>query len=98
MASKHDRVASRIAGQQGTDYNRGKGPDVIASKRVIEVETENTIQDGFRQLQGFKKPVYIAGADGAATKKALEKTQGTTVGVMDPNGHVLRRSSRKRGK
>ncbi len=96
MGTKHDDTANRIANKKGGTYNRGQGPDVITPKQVIEVETENTISDGFRQLRGFKKPVYIAGADAKATKKALEATQGTTVGVMDPRGNIVKRSTRKR--
>ena len=77
---------------------RGQGPDVKTSNQVIEVETENTVNDGFRQLSGFRKPVYIAGADAAATKKALEATEGTTVGVMNSQGKIVKRSTRKTAK
>ena len=94
MASKHDQTANRIAKQNRTDYNRGQGADVQAKSRAIEVETKDTISDGFRQLSGYKKPVFIAGADATATKAALEATKGTTVGVMDQNGKVVRRSTR----
>ena len=52
-------------------------------RRAIEIETVNTVRDGIRQLQGFRKPVHIAGANSAATQAALEATQGTTVGVME---------------
>ncbi len=96
MGTKHDSTANRIAKKKGVDYNRGPGPDVITPRQVVEVETENTVRDGLRQLRGFKKPVYIAAADKAATNKALEATQGTTVGVMNPQGKILKRSTRKR--
>jgi len=86
----------RIAKKLGTNYNAGQGPDVRAGKAVVEVETEKTARDGLRQLQGFRKPVYIAGADKKATEAALEATEGTTVGVMDPQGRVVKPSSRKR--
>ena len=87
-------MAKRIAKQKGVAYNRGQGPDVKTSRQVIEVETENTVNDGFRQLRGFRKPAHIAGADAAATKKALEATKGTTVGVMDSRGKSVKRSTR----
>ena len=95
MATKHDNTANLIARRKGAQYNRGQGPDVITPKSAIEVETETTVQDGLRQLRGFRKPVYIAGADAAATKKALEVAQGTTVGVMDSQGKIIKRSTRK---
>ena len=96
MATKHDQTAGRIARKEGTDYNRGQGPDVNTSRRAIEVETADTVSDGFRQLQGFNKPVYIAGADAEATKAALEAAKGTTVGVMNSQGQIVKRSTRKR--
>jgi hypothetical protein len=94
--SKHDRVAERLARKDNTDYNKGPGADVQSSKRVIEVETAGTVADGFRQLSGYRRPVYIAGADAATTEAALEAAKGTTVGVMDHNGAIMKRSTRKR--
>lgn len=96
MSSRHDQTASRLARKDGVEYNRGQGPDVVSRRRAIEVETADTARDGLRQLRGFRKPVYIAGADAAATEAALAATQNTTVGVMDPQGNVVKRSTRKR--
>ena len=95
-SSKHDTTARRIARKRGGEYNQGQGPDINTSKSVIEVETAATVKDGLRQLQGFTKPVYIAAADQAAVAAALEATEGTTVGVMDPQGNIKRPSTRKR--
>ena len=94
--TKHDRTAERLADKERVDYNRGQGADIQARRRAIEVETANTVSDGLRQLQGYRKPVYIAGADAAATEAALEATKGTTVGVMDEHGKVVKPSTRKR--
>jgi hypothetical protein len=94
--TKHDRTANRIASKERAAYNRGQGPDVETSRRAVEVETAATVNDGFRQLQGFRKPVYIAGSDPKATKAALEATKGTTVGVMCHTGRVIKRSTRGR--
>lgn len=96
VKSKHDQTAERLAKKEGTEYNRGQGVDVQGNRRVIEVETEATVRDGLRQLQGHQKPVYIAGADAQATQAALEATEGTTVGVMDDKGNIVKSSSRKK--
>jgi len=96
VSTKHDKTANRLASKKGVEYNRGQGPDVVTPRQAIEVETVDTVADGFRQLRGFTKPVYIAGADAAATEKALEAAKGTTVGVMDPQGNIIKRSTRKR--
>ena len=94
--SKHDQTAERLAKKEGADYNRGQGADIQTARRAIEVETADTASDGLRQLQGHRKAVYIAGADAAATQAALEATKGTTVGVMDEKGNIVKRSTRKR--
>ena len=96
MAEKksHKSTANRIAYKYNTQYNRGKGADVKTNKIAIEVETAKTAKDGIRQLQGHRKPVYIAGTDKEAVEKALEITRGTTVGVMDNQAKIIRRSSR----
>ena len=95
MSTPHDRTANRIAARNNTQHNQGQGPDVNTPGRAIEVETAKTAQDGLRQLQGFTKPVYIAGANMEATEAALKATKGTTVGVMDPQGRIVKRSTRK---
>ena len=96
MASKQDRTAMRIAGRKGVLYNRGQGPDVVTSAQAIEVETADSVQDGLRQLRGFRKPVYIAGVDQDAVDAAVQATKGTTVGVMGPDGAIVKRSTRGR--
>lgn len=96
MLSIHDQTAIRIARREGVEYNRGPGPDIVTPRRVIEVETRDTVRDAFRQLSGYQVPVYIAGADQAATTKAVEETEGTTVGVMDPYGEIVKPSTRGR--
>ena len=95
MATKHDKVAKRLAKKKGVKYNQGKGPDIISDRCVIEVETANTVRDGLRQLQGYTKPAYIAGVDEQAKQAALEATKGKTVGVMDPQGNIVKCSTRK---
>ena len=95
MARKHDEVARRLARKEGTEYNRGQGADVKGSKRAIEVETAGTVADASRQLQGYKKPVYVAGADQKATKIAQKKYKDTTIGVMNSKGKIVKSSTRK---
>jgi len=93
--SKHDRVAERLAKKEGVKYNRGQGADIQSSHRAIEVESVNTIGGAARQLAGYQKPVYVAGADAEATKKALQYYKNTTIGVKNSQGKVVRRSTRK---
>ena len=90
--SKHDEIANRIARKEKTEYNKGPGPDIQTLKRVIEVAThESDLKDSMRQLQGFKKPRYLATTP-KMIKKAKEITNGTKVGVMGPTGHIAKRA------
>ncbi len=70
--------------------------DIVTKKSAIEVETDSTISDAKRQLQGHRKPSYIAVTNVRAVPKAIEATKGTTIGVMGPDGKVVKRSTRKR--
>ena len=98
MPSKHDQTANRLARRRGVAYNRGPGPDVQTPGMIIEVETERTVPDAGRQLQGFQKSVYVAGATRKAALGALERFKTSTLGVMDPNGNILKRSSRRKSR
>ena len=92
----HKITANRIAKKFNTEYNDQEGIDINPPKLAVEVETPKTIKDGLRQLKGFRKPVYIAGTNEEAVKKALEVTKNTTVGVMDSQGNIIKKSTRKK--
>ncbi len=92
----HDDTAKRIAKKYGGQYNPGKGADVPLPKITIEVETENSINDAPRQLQGYQGPVYLAATTQKGVKKAMEKVNGTTIGVMDKEGEIVKKSTRKK--
>ena len=70
--SKHDRVAQQIARREKTEYNQGPGADIQTPRRAIEVETPQTIGDAARQLQGYKKPVYVVPTDPKAVPNAVQ--------------------------
>ena len=92
----HKITAMRIAKKLKTEYNNGKGVDIKAKTRTVEVETPETVSDALGQLKGNRGPVYIAGTNKDDVAKALAVTQGTTVGVMDNQGNVVKRSTRKK--
>lgn len=94
-SKSHKATANRLANLYGTLYNQGKGADLKTPNITIEVETPETVSDGLRQLQGHQGPVFIAGTNKDAVEKALEKTKGTTVGVMDNQGNIVKTSTRR---
>ena len=95
-SKSHKTTANRIANKYNTEYNSGKGVDIVTPSRAIEIETSETVKDGIRQLQGHIKPSYIAGTNQETVEKALELTKGTSIGVMDNQGNIIKSSSRKK--
>ena len=90
--SKHDRIAKGLAKKHGVDYNEGKGPDVKADDRVIEVVThESDLYSSVAQVNRFKKRKYFA-VPPELLKKAKSVTDGTGIGVMTPTGIIKKRS------
>lgn len=91
----HERASKNIARKYRTEYNRGQGPDIRTPKITVEVETEDTIGDAARQLQGHRGPVYVAVTNHRAVQKALDRYKDSTIGVMDNTGKIIKRSTRK---
>ena len=91
----HRVAANRIARKSGAQYNDGKGVDVDARRVTVEVETPGTVADAPRQLRGHRGPAYIAGTNREAVERALEVAEGTTIGVMDNQGNIVKPSTRK---
>ncbi len=92
----HKTAANRIAQKLGVDYNNGKGVDIKSNRATVEVETPESVGDAAGQLKGHRGPVYIAGTNKDAVDKALEATKGTTIGVMDNQGNIVKSSNRKK--
>ena len=90
--SKHDRIAKRLANKHGVEYNEGKGPDIRASDRVIEVVTHDSdLYTSIAQVSRSKKPKYFA-VPQELVKKAKKVTEGTGIGVITPTGITKKRS------
>jgi hypothetical protein len=90
--TKHDRIAKEIAKKKGTVYHPDQGVDVRTSTQAIEVEVDPaTFSEGIRQLQGSQKARYLA-VPNKLVKKAIERTDGTRVGVMNERGRIKKRA------
>ena len=95
--SKHDETAQAYSREEKClIIIKEQGPDIKAPRQTIEVETTNTIGDAGRQLQGHRGPVYVAVTDDKDIPKAVQRYDGTTIGVMNSSGEVVKPSSRKR--
>jgi len=92
--STHDDIAKKIARKYKTDYNPSKGVDVQTPDKAIEVESNiNTLSDGIRQLQGYKRSRYIS-VPNRFVPDAIESLKHTKIGVMDQNGNIKRRAKK----
>ena len=89
----HDATAERIATRYRTFYKR-IGVDIVTPTIAIEVESYDDVPDARRQLIGYDCSVYCAGADAAATRRALSYYASSDIGVMDSNGDVIKYSTR----
>jgi sulfur carrier protein ThiS len=95
-SKSHKVTANRIAKKLNADYNSGKGVDIKSGKATVEVETPATVKDALSQLQGHRGPCYIAGTNQEAAQKAMEATKETTLGVMNNQGKIVKKSTRKK--
>ncbi len=91
----HKIVGNRLAKKFKTQYNFGRGADIKTPSIAVVVVAPKAFAHAPRQLQGYRKPVFMAGTNKAAVKKALAFTQGTSIGVMDNHGHIIKPSTRK---
>jgi len=92
----HERTAKKIASKYRADYPPKSGVDIVTGDVAIEVETPGGVKQGIQQLRGHRKRSYIAGTNQQAVEEALDKTKGTTIGVMDNQGNIIKRSTRKK--
>ena len=90
----HKTTANRLAALYDAEYNRGRGADIKAKGVTIEVEAPETVADAGRQLRGHRGPVYVAGTNQKAVEKALDRYGDSTIGVMDNQGNIVKRSTR----
>ena len=86
----HAAVCNRIFKRYGGRLGRYEGPDVQASGFLVEVETTATLEDGKNSLLRQEGPRYLAVTNREAVPEALKVVAGTPLGVMDPQGNILR--------
>jgi hypothetical protein len=91
-ATTVNRIVRRYRGKPGLDLS----VDVQTPEGIIEVETEATISRGIRRLKTFRGPVYLAVTNREALPEALRATDGSRIGVMDPQGNIVRPSGQRR--
>lgn len=87
----HTAVANRIAKRFATTVS-DRSPDIQTAGVTIEVETSATIRDAVRRLKNADRPAFVAVTNKEAIADALRYAHGTSVGVMDPQGQIVRQA------
>lgn len=86
----HTATVNRIAQRYGVEANLGDGPDIRADGTTIEVETTATIEAAIERLRNWPTTIYIAVTNKEGLREAMQLTAGTKIGVMDPQGEIVR--------
>ncbi|WP_254513325.1 hypothetical protein [Anatilimnocola floriformis] len=91
MSNKaHTAVVNRIVTRyQGTALNGGLF-DVSAGEWLIAVETTATLATTFARIQALTGTHYIAVTNQESLDEALRLTDGTSVGVMNSQGDIVK--------
>ena len=86
----HDQIAEEGAKVLKTTYNRGEGVDIKKRAIVVEVEaTPETFTAGIRQLRPYKGRRYLM-TDTSYTDEAVQRVRNIKIGVMKPNGTIVK--------
>ena len=94
----HDQIAEELAKALKTTYNRSKGVDIKKRGIAAEVEpTPQTFTDGIRQLRPYKGRRYLV-TDPTYTNEAAQRVKNTKIGVMKPNGTIIKPATLARRK
>ena len=88
----HTATANRIAQLFGTTFNAGDGFDIRTDELIVEVETTATVHEGIDRLREVPGRVYVALTNKDGVREALRMAAETRVGVMDPQGKVVKES------
>jgi hypothetical protein len=83
------RIATRYGGAIGTDSRA----DIAAGDLLIEVETAATLTTGIARLKSQSCRRYVAVTNRESLPEALRMSEGTGIGVMNPQGDIVREAN-----
>lgn len=92
MNKAHTATLNRICQRYGVQPATEAGFDIKTDGLIIEVETSASIVEAVERLKEQRGPVYIALTNKEGLRGAMGHVDGTEIGLMDPQGNVLRPS------
>ena len=95
-SKKHEDIAKKLAKKLNGNYDAQKGVDIKTKDKAIEVEVlPTTIDQGLSQLRRSRKEKKYLAVPPELKDLAIEKTQGTGIGVMLPSTRIVKKPRRK---
>lgn len=88
----HTATLNRICQRYGVEPSLKGDFDIKTDGLIIEVETTASIYEAVEKLRDQRGPVYIAITNKEGLKVALKSVEQTEIGIMDPQGNVMRPS------
>ncbi len=88
----HTATVNRLARRFNTTPGTDGQPDIQTSDVTIEVETTATLSAGVKSLLDVEGPAFVAVTNKEGLTEALKKTKRNRVGVMDPQGEIVKQS------
>ena len=88
----HTTTLNRICRRYGVVPDPNGAFDLRIADAIIEVETSATIDDAILRLQTEPGAVYIALTNKEGVSYAVKRVAHTKVGIMDPQGNVVKPS------
>lgn len=92
MNKAHTATLNRICQRYGVEPSLKGDFDIKTDGLIIEVETTASIYEAVEKLRDQRGPVYIAITNKEGLKVALKSVEQTEIGIMDPQGNVMRPS------
>jgi hypothetical protein len=86
----HTATINRIARRYGAAVPADNRCDLQTAHGFIGVETAATVGRRIRLLKKLDGPAYIAVTNKEALCDALRAAQGSRIGVMDPQGNIVK--------
>jgi hypothetical protein len=85
----HTATLNRIARRYGVELKQDSC-DLHTPQGLIGVETAATVARRARKLKSYTGRAYIAVTNREALSDALRATEGSGIGVMDPQGNIVK--------
>ncbi|MDX1945921.1 MAG: hypothetical protein SFU86_11030 [Pirellulaceae bacterium] len=94
MSNKaHTATVRRLAARYGASIPLGGLPDLISGEMLIAVETSATLPAGVSRLATLSGRRYVAVTNRESLAEAFRLVEGTGIGVMNPQGDIVREAS-----